>query len=549
MKNIAFLSHDGYIGGAEKMIIEAARALKKSKKYNPIIFFPYTTDNKWIPQLESDSIDYVITSEIPLYCWNNKISCDEKKINEFKGLFSIYNIQILVSNTMTNYVGILAAISNSIPVILWCHGVLDASMITYDDFDADLNLLRDRILIALSDKVLFCSKWVKDYYNDYCESKGQVLYNWTDSGKDMSQITESSSREFVCLNTIEPNKGIMLCLQAIKKVHDKRNDFHFTFYGKNETEYQKNLYEYVSTNQLEDVVSFKEKTADIGKIYEDAFCLIQPSYNEPFGLTIIEAMSYGRPVIATKSGGPQEILDDKSGILVDIGDSDAIAVAVEKLLDSPEVAKQMGISGHELYRSNFSSSGICERLELIITEVIRDYRSNDLLRKLIYDDLMHQIREYCGFINLPIKEKCTELIGKKIDSAKLRLSKQIKFNKTYWIACDKNSINGIGMIFTSFQEFEDYGNVRIRLKYNSRIIREATLSNSEIENNKWCVFSFNKLSETAGKVFEIEIIFSYTTSKLYGVYEFMPRVSNLYKCKEKLGVSSKEIDVLFYELI
>ncbi len=549
MKNVAFLSHDGHIGGAEKMVIEAAQSLKKSKEYNPVVFLPYTVDNKWVPQLEEHSIDYVITPEIKLYFWDSKINCNEKIINEFYELFSTYNIQVLVSNTMTNYIGILAAVRKSIPVILWCHGVIDASMITHDGFDADLNLLRDRICIALSDKVLFCSNWVEDYYNDYCESKGQVLYNWTDSGKDKSQITESGSREFVCLNTIEPNKGILLCLQAIKKVHDKRKDFHFTFYGKNETKYQKNLYEYVSANQLEDVVSFKEKSVDVGKIYEKAFCLIQPSYNESFGLTIIEALSYGKPVIATKSGGPQEILDDKSGILVEVGDSAAIADAIEKLLDFPKEAKQMGMCGYELYRSRFSASGIGEKFEVIITEVLRNYKSNDLLRKLIYDDLMHQIRNYSGDCNYFVHGKANHIIEKKINSEELRLSKQIRTKKTYWIVSDKKCINGIAMIFTSFQEFEDYGSAKIRLKHNSKIIREATISNSEIVNNQWSVFEFKKISETAGKVFEIEIIFSYSTSKLYGVYEFIPRINTLYKCKEKLGLPSRYMDILFYELV
>ncbi len=63
------------------------------------------------------------------------------------------------------------------------------------------------------------------------------------------------------------------------------------------------------------------------------------------------------------------------------------------------------------------------------------------------------------------------------------------------------------------------------------------------------MFEFKKISETAGKVFEIEIIFSYSTSKLYGVYEFIPRINTLYKCKEKLGLPSRYMDILFYELV
>lgn len=59
---------------------------------------------------------------------------------------------------------------------------------------------------------------------------------------------------------------------------------------------------------------------------------------EAFGLVIAEAMALGKPVVATRVGGPVEIIEDGvTGILVDPGDPDALAAAIRKALSEPEI--------------------------------------------------------------------------------------------------------------------------------------------------------------------------------------------------------------------
>jgi glycosyltransferase involved in cell wall biosynthesis len=64
---------------------------------------------------------------------------------------------------------------------------------------------------------------------------------------------------------------------------------------------------------------------------------------EPFGLVVIEAMSLGRAVIATRGGGPSEIVgSDQEGILVPADDPAALAQAITELVDDPERRRRMG---------------------------------------------------------------------------------------------------------------------------------------------------------------------------------------------------------------
>jgi glycosyltransferase involved in cell wall biosynthesis len=71
-----------------------------------------------------------------------------------------------------------------------------------------------------------------------------------------------------------------------------------------------------------------------------AHCSTSP---EPFGRVIVEAMLAGRPVIATRAGGAQEIVtDNQTGLLVEPGDSHALAEAIQRLLKNRKFAAELG---------------------------------------------------------------------------------------------------------------------------------------------------------------------------------------------------------------
>ena len=62
-----------------------------------------------------------------------------------------------------------------------------------------------------------------------------------------------------------------------------------------------------------------------------ADCIVQPSLHETFGVVLIEALACGRPVIATRCGGPEDIVDESNGLLVEPGDTAALGAAMEQM--------------------------------------------------------------------------------------------------------------------------------------------------------------------------------------------------------------------------
>jgi glycosyltransferase involved in cell wall biosynthesis len=68
-----------------------------------------------------------------------------------------------------------------------------------------------------------------------------------------------------------------------------------------------------------------------------ADALVVASVRETFGVVVVEAMSCGLPVVATISGGPEDVIEERSGVLVPPGDVDALAAALAELVRDRDV--------------------------------------------------------------------------------------------------------------------------------------------------------------------------------------------------------------------
>jgi len=172
---------------------------------------------------------------------------------------------------------------------------------------------------------------------------------------------------------LSPEKGVDYLIRAMPKIISKFPDAKLEIIGDGPE--REHLMELSKTLGLMGSVFFRGKIPHekISKYYQDSSIIIVPSiWPEPFGLIGPEAMSVGRPVIASNMGGIPEWLENgKTGFLVPPMNQDAIAKKVIYLLGKPKLMKQVGINGRKKAEKEFDVNEYVKKIERIYLEVIQ----------------------------------------------------------------------------------------------------------------------------------------------------------------------------------
>jgi glycosyltransferase involved in cell wall biosynthesis len=107
---------------------------------------------------------------------------------------------------------------------------------------------------------------------------------------------------------------------------------------------------------VEDRVSWLGEREDVPALVRALDVLLLPSWEEPFGRAVLEAMALEVPVLATDVGGPREIVrDGREGLLLPPRQPGRWAGAIARLVRDPELAASMGRAGRERARAEFTT--------------------------------------------------------------------------------------------------------------------------------------------------------------------------------------------------
>lgn len=138
---------------------------------------------------------------------------------------------------------------------------------------------------------------------------------------------------FLSAGRLAAVKGLDVLISAVKELV-KKTDHKVFLRIAGRGEMREQLEQQVRSNGLSDNVTFLGRISrhDMVKEMQEANCFVLPSSYEAFGVVLIEAMSTGLPVIATRSGGPENIIENGCGYLVDPGSPSDLAGAMLKMI-------------------------------------------------------------------------------------------------------------------------------------------------------------------------------------------------------------------------
>jgi len=144
----------------------------------------------------------------------------------------------------------------------------------------------------------------------------QVIPNYVDTEKfSVSTVHKTKTFRFLFVGGLEPHKGILEILEAFHRADFIDAQLHIVGSGI----LDKKLKDYIQNHALQDKVKMHGEIPNdaLPEIYQNAQVYVTASSYETFGVTVLEAMSCGLPVLYTASGGPEELVRDFAGLKIE----------------------------------------------------------------------------------------------------------------------------------------------------------------------------------------------------------------------------------------
>lgn len=178
----------------------------------------------------------------------------------------------------------------------------------------------------------------------------------------------SDQISFVSVGALNKGKGYDILIKAFADVD---NDTNITLRIIGSGPEESKLRQLIEENQLHNRVYLlgRKKPDEVSSIIADSDCFILTSRGETFGIVYIEAMAKGKPVIATKCGGPEGFVNDSNGLLIPKEDIPAATKAIEYMVEHVKEydAKKIRQDCYE----NFSENVIANRIIGVYNQVLQ----------------------------------------------------------------------------------------------------------------------------------------------------------------------------------
>ena len=268
----------------------------------------------------------------------------------------------------------------SIPVVSVLHGQTDVPQ------SERFGSLKSAIVRQGSRKVVFVSERLKDDIQPrlrLTEVQCAVIPNGVDTERFRLRPDRSLRAELAladdailigAIGNVRRPKAYDALLRAARLLVDRSPRFHFVIAGDCANELGRQLAELSRTLSVDAHVSFLGLRPDVPRILNNLDAFVLSSQTEGFSIACIEAMACGIPVVATRSGGPEEILAGEAGILVPTDDPTSIANALERVTSSKDLASALTATALQRVQQDYSLGAMLTRYQELLASIVRHLR-------------------------------------------------------------------------------------------------------------------------------------------------------------------------------
>lgn len=252
----------------------------------------------------------------------------------------------------SNVYSALAGLLSRRPVVATFHGSVDVSE------EERLSWLKFAAINYGAAAIVAVSTGLRDNIVERTalrSKKTKVIYNGINTADFKHEKKNSLRQQFGwhkddivvgSLGNIRPAKAYDVLLRAAGLVTQKKRNIRFVIAGQGKGNLYQQLLDLKAALKLDKHVFFLGFNDDPAHFLSNLDLFLLSSCSEGFSIATIQAMAAGLPVIATRSGGPQEIIThNENGWLVDPDEPQQIADAVEKLVNDSGLSQRLAMAG------------------------------------------------------------------------------------------------------------------------------------------------------------------------------------------------------------
>jgi glycosyltransferase involved in cell wall biosynthesis len=376
--NVCFISHTAGMGGAERVLLEAALALKNE---GCKVFTILPSSGPLEDRLKELGVE---TSVCQYKWWAGRRSSFKRLRKNLGNLLSAlvmdrqikrWDCDVVITNTMVIPSGALAAWLLRKPHIWYIHefGDLDHGLIFH------LGLKTTAWLIwKLSDCVIFNSQATYEHFRGRMpENRMRSVYcaAHVPARLDPSHnAVFSAGQSLTCLilGAVTEGKGQEDAIRAVGELASKGYSCELVIAGLGIKKYHLFLESLVKEYNISDRVRFLGFVDPAFPVIQQSDVLLMCSRCEAFGCVTVEAMKLGKPVIGTASGGTKElIVEGFNGFLYPVGDYRALAGKIQFFIERKEKLLEMGENARKWANERFNLERYGKDLMAVIESAVQ----------------------------------------------------------------------------------------------------------------------------------------------------------------------------------
>jgi glycosyltransferase involved in cell wall biosynthesis len=348
---VLFLSHAFMVGGAEEMVLNLVRHLPP--RFEPAVACIHEAGPIG-EEIRRSGVPFTVLGLTPgiarpldvLRLRDRLMALAPTIVHTFLLTGSLY--------------GRFAAQMTNVPIVI-------GTEVNIYENKRPLHARMERWLMRGTDAVVASAASVKDYYVTQVgadPAKVEVIYNAVDWAQLQTTMSRDEFRKSAGVPVDAPVAGIIARLTG-QKAHrvlfeamaaPALSNLHLIVVG--DGELRDDLRSRVESLAIAGRVHFLGARRDLGNVLAAIDIFAMPSYWEGLPLSMVLAMGAGLPVVASRVAGIPEVVSDRvSGLLVDPGNSDQLARALEALVADPGLRKRLGDEARTFVTPRFGVDG------------------------------------------------------------------------------------------------------------------------------------------------------------------------------------------------